>query len=134
MPRIDSVKRIKIEDFPEDQQELGARIAEIYNFFAEQVTNTLNGNVDFENVTDSILTFEVTVNSSGTPIDNNRFLARTGLQGVTVINAANLTNSVTFPTGTPFISFTSSGTGIYTINNISNLPANNKFRLTLRLI
>lgn len=134
MPRIDNVKRIKIEDFPADQQELGSRIAEVYNFFAEQVTNVLNGNVDFENLNENILTFEVTVNSSGTPIDNNRFLSSTGLQGVTVIRAINLTNSINFPTGTPFVSFTASGTGVYTINNISNLPANNKFRLTLRLI
>lgn len=133
MARIDNVKRIKSEDFPPKDQETISRLAEVYNFFAEQVTNAINGNLDFENLTEDVFTFEVTVDSNGSPIDNSRFASSIGLQGTTVINAANLTNPAVYATQTPFISWSSNGAGIYTINNISGLPANNKFRLTIRL-
>lgn len=134
MPRIDNVKRLNADDFPVDSQETVARIAEIYNFFAEQVTNTLNGEIDFDNLNRAFLQLDVNVDSNGNPVNATRFSNNVGLLGIKVINAVNLTNRVIYPTGTPFISFTASGTGVYTINNITNLKANNNYRLSLELI
>lgn len=134
MPFIDSVKRIKVEDFPQDQQETAAKIGEVYNFFAEQVTNVLNGNVDFDNLNRKKIELTVTTDSSGKPTTETRFSTDLGLVGTKVLRADNLTNSVSYPTGSPFISYTSSGGGIYTIRNITNLPANNKFRLVIELV
>jgi hypothetical protein len=51
--------------------------------------------------------------------------------GLTVIMANNITNSTTYPTGMPFISYTVSGKTVI-FNNITGLQANNKY--TLRVI
>ena len=49
MPKIDTVKRITTDEFPEESREVAERIGNIYNYFAEQVTNVINGNIDSEN-------------------------------------------------------------------------------------
>lgn len=134
MPFIDSVKRIKVEDFPKDQQDTAARIGEVYNYFAEQVTNALNGNIDFDNLNRRLLEINVTVDSAGTPIAETRFTTDRGLVGTKVLRADNLTNSISYPSGCPFLNYSSSGNGAYTIKNITNLPANNKFRLVIELV
>ena len=134
MPFIDTVKRITTEEFKPEDREVAERIGNIYNFFAEQVTNVLNGNIDFANLRRSLLTIDVTVAANGTPIQTTQFNNSVGLQGTKVINAVNLTNRVNFLESTPFISFTSQGTGLYTIDNITGLNAGQSYRLTIELI
>lgn len=134
MALIDNVKRIAIEEFPDEDKETVERIANYYNYFAEQVTNAINGQLSIENLTREIIQLNVTVNSSGTPIVSTKFTTELGLLGVNVIRAQNLTNTTTYPASTPFLSFDSSGNGVYTIKNISGLQSNNKYKLTLELI
>lgn len=134
MPFIDTVKRINVEDFPEEGREIVSRIAETYNFFAEQVTNTLNGNVDITNLDRNIIELTVSVNSNGIPTQAIQFTGEVGLRGTKVLRADNLTNNVNYPTSGPFVSFTPSGTGLYTIDHITGLVANNQFRLVLELV
>lgn len=133
MSRIDNIQRIIVEDFPPEDRAVASRIAEYYNYFAEQVTETINGNIDYDNLNKELKVVDVIADSSGTPILETRFQADVGLRGLTVIRAQNQDNPSIYPSGYPFISFTPDGTGIYTINNITGLPANNKFRLTLEL-
>jgi hypothetical protein len=134
MPSIDTVKRINVDEFKQEDREVAERIANIYNYFAEQVTNVINGKLDFSNLNRAIVTVEVTAGTNGNPIQTTQFNSSTGLQGVNVIQAVNLTNRANFLQSTPFISFTASGTGVYTIDNITGLNASQRYRLTLELI
>lgn len=134
MAFIDNVQRIKVEDFPREQQEIIQRLAETYNFFAENVVNVVNGQIDYDNlVNKSILTLDVLVGTNGLPLQQLSFNANVGLVGATVIRAVNTTNSLGFPTQAPFINFTSRGTGTYDINQISGLIAGNNYTLTIEL-
>lgn len=134
MPLIDTVKRITTEEFKPEDREVAERIGNIYNYFAEQVTNVLNGNVDFDNLQRSLLEIQVIVDANGNPIQRTQFSTSVGLNGTKTIRAINLTNTVNYLQSSPFISFSSDGTGIYTINNITGLNAGESYRLTVELI
>lgn len=134
MARIDNVKRIIVEDFQDDHRETVGKIANNYNYFAEQVTNTINGKLNEENFSSQIIDIEVTTDANGFPVGDDRFAGISNLTGTAVINATNLTNNNIFPTGTPFITYEVVGSGLYKIRHISNLPVGNRWLIKVRLI
>lgn len=133
MARLTNVQRIIIEDFQEEDRETVSKLANILNYFMTQVTDTVNGRLDYENINKQAVTVDVTVDASGKPIQTTNFSAQQGLLGASVIRAQNLTNSAVFPTGQPFVSFTPVQSGLYRVSNITGLQPNNKYRLTLEV-
>lgn len=130
--RLYSKLKINTEDYSEDNQEDIAKLADIYNPFVDELENIINGNIDFENLSQKMFTIDVTVDANGVPLQGSKFnLSNTQPNGFLVINTKNLTSSSVFPTSCPFIVFTPTGTGIIQINKITGLPANNKYRLTV---
>lgn len=134
MARLDNVKRIIVEDFPEEDQETIERLAQTLNFFMEQVVNTVNGNLDFENLNRELKTLEVTVDANGVPIQTTKFSTESTIQGLMVVSATNFTNTAVVPTSQPFVSFVTNSNSLATITRVFGLQANNKYRLTLELI
>ena len=133
--KIDNVKRLVVENFEEDHQNTVSKIAEIYNFFAEQITNAINGNIDIDNLNRQLIEMTVKVDSNGTPIGNNKFSANTGMRGSKVIRALNKTNNNKYVVSCPFISYSpTSVTGVYIIKNIVGLEANQEYQLLIELI
>lgn len=130
MARLTNVQRIIIEDFQEDDRDTVSKLAGILNYFMTQTTDIVNGRLDYDNINKQIVTVEVTVDASGKPIQTTNFTSQAGLVGGTVLRAQNLTNSVVFPLGQPFISFSPVQSTLYKINNITGLQPNNKYRLT----
>lgn len=130
--RIDNVNQIRSEDYPEEYEDLLDQLGETINPFMQQVQELSDGRVDFPNRVEVLRTIEITVDSNGNPVLNNKINAeKTGVRGISVIRAINLTNNTVFPTSHPFVSFTPVGGDIIQINNITGLPANQRFRLTL---
>jgi hypothetical protein len=134
MPKIDTVKRITTDEFPEEGREVAERIGNIYNYFAEQVTNVINGNIDSENTGRPVITLTVLVDATGNPIQKIQFVNKTGLRGIDVIRAVNNVNRVNFVDSHPFISYVSQGDGTYTIENIKGLRANEEYTLVMELV
>lgn len=134
MPSIDSVKRITVEDFRDEDKEVAERIGVTYNYFAEQVTNVLNGGIDFENMNRSTISVQLAVDSTGNPSQVSKFTAAVGVQGINIIRAENLTSRTNYVVSAPFMSYTSSGDGVYTIDNIKGLVTNDNYRLLVELI
>lgn len=134
MPRIDNVKRITPEEVSEESREAVEAVAQYYNYFAEQVTNALNGNLDFSNLKRALLTLEVTLNANGQPVTVTKFAGNIGLKGINVIRADNLVNAAVFPSSAPFVTFGASGDGFYTVLHIAGLATLTKYRLVLELI
>lgn len=136
MALLDTPRRLLLDNISEENREDFRKFSEIYNYFIEQVTNTVNGQLDYQNLTKVLVTVDVTVDTNGNPILGGSFSAPQGMVGHKVLRADNLTNPNTFPTSAPFMTFTASnsGNGIYNIKNVTGLPANNKFRLLVELI
>lgn len=134
MPRIDNTNRLNAEDFPEEYREMVERLAIPYNFFVEQVTNVINGSLDFENLDRNLIQIELDMGENGNPVSTAKFSAERGVQGTNIIRVDNLTNTANYPNTAPFLSFTTNGSGLYTINNITGLEAGNRYRLVIELI
>lgn len=132
--KIDNVKRIIKEDFPEDQQDLVDRLAYSLNPFMDQVEKVVNGNLGIDNLTRQFISITLENDSSGDlkyPVQFKTNLTRP--MGMPVIRAENITNPAIYPTNQPFISFSTNG-NLVTILNVSGIQQDNKYRLTLEVI
>lgn len=132
--RISAPKQLLKENFDKQYHDLVDQIAFSYNSFTEQVYNVLNKNVDIDNVVDSYVTITVE-NGSGDlkmPVDIKNTV-KTRLQGISCIQAVNLTNPAVYPTTAPFIVYTINTNGLIKVQKVLGIPDNNKFSLTLRL-
>lgn len=136
MAQIQSFKRLAVEDFSEKDRELIQKLAYSINSFADDISRAFANNISISdnlNITSKEMT--LTLNSKGVITGGSTL--KTGLnhlcQGMTVIKVNNITNPTSYPTGTPFISFSENTTGQININNITNLPVGNSYKITVLL-
>jgi len=136
MTRLSNVQRLRIEDFEEEDRELVAKFAEIFNYFMTQTVDTVNGRLDYDNINRELITIDVTLDGSGNSINPITFRTETGntIRGIVVLSAQNLTNRAVFPNASPFISFEPTGNSLYKVNKITGLPASNRFQLLCEVI
>ena len=132
--KFQTLKRLVAEDFDPQWQALIQRIGFIYNPMVDQLNTSFNKNIDFNNLNQQVVTLTATVDSSGVPIGGLKVLSTltTSVQGTICINAVNQTDSTPL-TGGISISFTRVDK-LLTITQITGLPANKKFNLTVILI
>ncbi len=131
MGRLNNVQRIRPEDFEEEYANLVEQLGVILNEFMQKTVDMSDGNVNFENLDQNVITFDITVDASGNALGVSQInVGKTSPKGMSIIYSQNLTNSQVYVESQPFISYVSAGTGLVNIKNISGLPANNKFRLT----
>lgn len=136
MPKIQQPKRIRIEDFKEENKDLISKLSDLVVPFMDDVFRVLDGNIDFDNLNRQIVDIEVMIDASGKVVNNPQIKTTFKTQkvrGVNVINAVNLVNSSVYPTSLPMVNFTING-NIMTILNIIGLQANSRYKLTLELI
>ena len=135
--KLQSFKRLNISDFSEDEQALVEKLAVSLNIGIDNVYLALANRLTFaDNFSATQKTFEVTVNSEGIPTTAVGFKLNTNtnvqprITGAQVIFAQNLTNSSSYPSATPFLSYTQNST-IVNINHVAGLQANNLYELTV---
>lgn len=133
--KITNLKRLIKEDFAEKDQDLVSKLAFSINPFLEQISNIFNKNIDFDNLNQELLSFEVTVDNNGKPAlaTELKYTLRTRPKGMQVIRAENISGTAGYPTGTPFITYDFNNENIRVLN-VAGLPANKKFRLQVILI
>ena len=66
---MDSVRRIRVEDYPEESRATISALAPILNSFMEQVVNIMDGNIDYENLRRDLVTVDVTT-VNGVPTES----------------------------------------------------------------
>lgn len=130
--KIPNQKSINKNDFDEEFQPLAEQLSDIVDYNTEQVFNALNKNISLaDNIAGFSKEIDVVVDSSGIPttsIKLNSTLVPSRPVGALVVDHINLTNSTIYPTGGIMISY-SELSGVITVNHITGLPVNNKFRL-----
>lgn len=135
MGKIGGFRRLFRQDFKEEYGDLIDGLSPAINTGIETLYNVFNKNVDLSNnIQCTVKDVTVEVDSSGTPKVTTSFaldVLNTPVKGTTVILANNLTNTSTYPTSQPFVSFSQNANNLI-INNVSGLQANQKY--TLRVI
>lgn len=130
--KLQSYSNIQRADFDPQYQGLIDRLSFTVNSAFQSLFNTLNGQTSLaDNILCMVQTITVTVDSSGNPTTSTQFPSTliNGISGSTVIAANSTGNTVVYPIGTPFLSYTKSA-NVITINNISGLPAGTPFNIT----
>lgn len=131
--KLPSFRRLYEQDYAPEFQDLIRQLSVSINYGFEPLYELLNGKVTLTDNTSSLIsTVTVQVDATGKPTTKTTIKKDNSdkFQGFQVIRAVNLTNSNVFPTATPFLTYTETTTQI-TIDNISGLPANNLFQLTV---
>ena len=133
MGQLTDIKRILTEDFPSENKELIEKLALNLNNFMDEVINTINGNIDFTNLTRQYKSITVTVDSNGNVIRGNKYIIdfTDTIKGINVIKCTNKDNLL--PDGSPFITYSQSDKNLI-VSNIKGLPANKEFTLFIELI
>lgn len=136
MASLDNIRRLIVEDFPQEDRQTVEKIAVVLNHFMENVYNVVNGNIEFDNLNQEVIDVKVTVDASGVPTQTTKISTENirNPQGMLVIRAINSTNRTNYPTSAPFVSYTPIGGNLQRINNISGLQANEEYQLRLLVI
>lgn len=131
--RLPSFRRLLEQDYDPEYQDLIRQLSVSINYGFEPLYELLNGKLTFaDNTSSMISTISVTVDEKGKPKAKAsiRKTSPDKFQGITVIRAVNLSNTGIYPNNTPFISYTETTDSI-TIDNVTGLPPDNIFQLTL---
>lgn len=136
MGKLQIPTKIRLEDHkPEDRDSID-KIARSVNPFMDDVYRQMNGQIGFENLNRIIANISVKVGSTGLVLNDPQVRTselKSKIVGLNVIYAENLTNSSTYPTSSPFVSYLINN-GTITIKNITGLPANSEWKLVLEII
>lgn len=123
--KLESFRRINIEDYTQEEQDLIQKLASTLNVALDLIYLALSNRLTFaDNIDSTTTSFTVKLDADGVPKTGTSFALNVNAgvtptaSGINVINAS----STTFPTGAPFISFTQSGATI-SINHITGLAA-----------
>lgn len=136
--RLPLPNKINSENIDPELQPAVEVVSNVLNTFMDNVTTSINGNIDFDNLAFRLVNYEVIVDSTGTPKTNpelNTGMSR-AINGMMCINVKNGGGNQIPPslTGTPFICFNSVGAGKVKISKVLNLKENVKYILTILVI
>jgi hypothetical protein len=131
--KLPALRRLVKEDFEQQYKELVGKIGQVVNSATENISLALNKNLTFaDNMSCSIVNITISVDSSGNPINSTSFPSNLSSKTnhLWITRAVCSTNPSTYVTGAPFVSWVDNN-GQVTINNITGLPANTSFNITM---
>lgn len=130
---VSFLRRLIKEDFPQQYKDLVGKIGYVINPAMEQLSLVLKNNITWtDNMAAQVINIAVTVDSTGTPTGQISFASNLNspINHIMVTRAVNATNSTSYVTGAPFVSFLQDGNSVI-IQNITGLPPNATFNLTM---
>lgn len=131
--KLQSFKKLVKTDYAEEFQAFVETLSGSINSGIENLYTALNKRLTLrDNLACTVKDIEVEVNSSGIPKQTLNITTDldTRVEGIQVIYVLNKTSTTVYVTGTPFISYEITQTGIK-VNHIAGLHANNKYLLRL---
>ncbi len=133
--KLNNFTRINQEDYPAEDQETIGTLAGSLNPFLQRIVEVMNGNLDFDNLNQQPITFEVELKSTGIPKAALELKSplKTKPRGLQVVRVENMSLNGLFPSATPFITFGLKDNNLQ-VQHIAGLPADTKFRITAIII
>lgn len=135
MSKIEIPSKIRAENFAEKDREVANKIGGIYNQFVDQIYTILLNNLGFDNLNRQLVQVTVTLDATGTLV--NPPAVKLAIKGKVKLvycgGATCLTDNLTYPTGTPFITGTMNN-NTFIIQRVTNLQANTQYSLSLEIV
>lgn len=135
MGKIQAPKEICREDFGPEYQELVEKLSSI-NTFQGDVYTVLNGGIDYTNMNRQLVeNVIVNIDSLGKVVNSPQIRHRLKgqIKGLIVVSAINQKNLQSYPTSTPFITYTLD-TNLIKIVNVTGLPASSQWALNVEIM
>lgn len=137
--KLGSFRRLYSSDFKPEYKELIDQIGTTYNPNIESIYDALNKKLSFaDNIASTIVTFNVTVNSDGTPtrktqvkLDNSQL--NTPVLGAIVLQAVGSRDTTLLPTAGVYVSVSKNESSLI-IQNIKGLQADSPYNVTILVI
>lgn len=132
--QLSNARRIIVEDFPKDQRETVAKLAEIINPHMEEVVQLSQGNIGIDNLNRTIIKIDILVDSLGKAKGITQI--NTGLttySGNKIIDVQSLAGGDNVLSA-PYLDCTFQGNGLVRINKFIGLPVGKKLRVTFEFI
>ena len=135
MATIDNVRRIVVEDFKTEDREVISKLASTLNPFMEDIVQAFRKNIDYENLTRTKISFDVSVDASGKPQGVSQInTGLTSYSGKIIIDVQPLVSASDVVLSTPYLDCTYQGNGVVRINRILGLPPGKKMRVVVEFI
>lgn len=131
--KIPSFRRIFKTDYKAEEQELVEKLSGTINNGFEVLHEALGKKVSLrDNLQCTVKDVDIIVDSSGVPLTNTGISRDIPgrIEGMTVIDANNLTTSTTYPSSGVFVNFIPNDNGAL-ITHVTGLQTNNKYRLRI---
>lgn len=125
-----SLRRLLVQDFASEDQDLVSKLATLINNALEQVNNAFSNGLT---VRDNMAGFETDLQVTA-PVNSTNpiYIKNTTKSPIRMILCGNAVtaNGGTPPTGTPFFTFETSGSEVK-VTNITNLTSGSKYTLRI---
>lgn len=135
MSKIQAPKRIRVEDFKSEEQDLVSKIGQSINTFQDAVYSAFQNGINFDNLARQLSTITVQTDATSKVRGDSqiKLIIQSKPVGISVVRVINLTNPSVYPTSHPFLSW-SLNDSLIIINNISGLPPSAQLQLTIEII
>lgn len=131
--KLPSFRRLFTSDYDSQYKQLVETLSVSLNQGIQVVYEALNRQLSLrDNIKCTVKDVSFQVNALGNPVVTTSFITDVPgrIDGLTVVNAINQTNSSAYPTGGVFVSFTQADR-VVTITNVTGLQPNNTYLLRL---
>jgi hypothetical protein len=132
--QISNVRRIIVEDYPQDSRATVEKLAVVLNSFMDEVVTLSRGNISYDNLNKSIVIVDLQVDENGKPKGvsqiNTQLQTHTGAKIVNVQSLSGGDNVIS----APYLDCTYQGNGLVKVNKFHGLPPNKKIRITIEFI
>lgn len=129
--KMGNYRRLMDKDFKPDYKDLVSQLAVSLNQAIEDIYLALNRRITFsENIQSTIRDVDVRVSANGVPTSKTIFNldSQAKVIGVIVIRCDNLTNSASYLSSSPFITWDQTQDGIQ-INHITGLNSGDSYKI-----
>lgn len=132
--KISNVRRIIVEDYPEESRATVEKLATVINSFMDEMVTLSRNKIDYDNLNRSLVVLDLQVDANGTPKGINQINTKlTTYSGHKIINVQSLQGGDNV-TSTPYLDCTPQGNGLVRVNKFHGLPASKKLRVTIEFI
>ena len=133
MGKVDNTRRILADDFDKDMREFVSKFGEIYNFTIENITNAINGQLNYDNLRKTLVEIAITVDANGIPLLGGNFVSEADMVGSTILRAINLTTVTNYVDSAPFMTYSRIQGEQYKVEHIAGLRSGENYQLLIEL-
>lgn len=134
MGQLSNVRRIIVEDYPEESRETVGKLAAVLNQHMDEVTELSRKRINFDNLARSLVTIDITVDENGVPKGLSQInTTLSSFSGKHIAHVQSLSGGANVVSA-PYLDCVYQGNGIVRVVKFYGLPPNKKVRVSIEFI